>query len=98
MSQLTNFIPKTTAECRSLLETLNGHTAGMLTLTDRYGHTEDFSPKESRSLAELITAHIGYEAPKPAEAPAVPEETKEAPAEKKPAPAKKSNTKSAAKK
>lgn len=76
MKQLTNFIPKTPAECRELLIALQNNPEGV-EISDRYGNMEKLDTEEIKSLCGLIEAQIG----KPAEAPAA-ETSKEAPEEK----------------
>lgn len=63
MLQFTDFIPKTTAECRSLLVTLRDNPEGA-TLTDRYGHAEALGASEVKELASLIEHQIGEKTPK----------------------------------
>ena len=75
MKQLTNFIPKTPAECRELLIALQNNPEGV-EISDRYGNMEKLDAEEIKSLCGLIEAQIG----KPAEAPAAeaPKEATEA--------------------
>ncbi len=95
MLQITNFIPKTAAECRSLLKTLGENPDG-LSLADRYGGRESLTADDVKTLVSLIENQIGERAP--ANAPE--EKNDESPAEQeeeKPKPVKKNNPKAAEK-
>lgn len=95
MQQITDFIPKTAAECRSLLKTLSENRDG-LSLANRYGHRENLTADDVKTLIGLIENQIGEKAP--ANAPE--EKTDESPAEQeeeKPKPVKKNNPKAAGK-
>lgn len=72
MSQLTNFIPSTTEECRAMLKKLRKAQDGMRA-ADRYGKEERLSAEEAVALAALIEAQI-WEKPSEGE-PEGPEET-----------------------
>jgi len=72
MTQLTNFIPGTTNECRAMLKKLRKAQDGMRA-TDRYGREERLSAEEAGTLAALIEAQI-WERPSEDE-PAEPEGT-----------------------
>lgn len=62
MIQLTNFIPKTTAECRALLITLRDNPEGT-NISDRYGNPAALEGKECQQLARLIESQIGEKTP-----------------------------------
>ncbi len=62
MLQLTNFIPKAAAECRSLLKTLGEKPDG-LSLSDRYGGRESLTADDVKALIGLIEKQIGEKAP-----------------------------------
>ncbi len=62
MQQITDYIPKTSAECRSLLKTLGENRDG-LSLANRYGHKENLNADDVKTLIELIENQIGEKAP-----------------------------------
>lgn len=83
MSQLVNFIPRTTEECRKLLIDLRDNRDG-IAIADRYGRIDALNASEIKALIELIENQIGEKTPQkePKKATSVPT-TK--PATKKPA-------------
>lgn len=83
MSQLVNFIPRTTEECRKLLIDLRDNRDG-IAIADRYGRIDALNASEIKALIELVEKQIGEKTPQkePKKATSVPT-TK--PATKKPA-------------
>lgn len=65
MSQLTDFIPRTTAECRALLKELNDNRDG-IAIADRYGRIDALNATEIKALTGLIENQIGGKAPEEA--------------------------------
>lgn len=62
MQQLTDFIPKTAAECRGLLKNLSENRNG-LSVADRYGRKENLTAEDANTLIGLIEKQIGEKAP-----------------------------------
>ncbi len=62
MPQLTDFIPRTAAECRSLLKAL-AEKRGGVSLADRYGRREELTADDVKTLAGLIENQIGEKTP-----------------------------------
>jgi len=76
MKELVNFIPKTFAECKSLLARIKGQTSA--TVEDRYQGVAELDEDEIKALVALLEAQIGETTAEPAPAPEAPAE--EAPA------------------
>ena len=76
MKELVNFIPKTFAECKSLLARIKGQTSA--TVEDRYQGVAELDEEEIKALVALLEAQIGETTAEHAPAPEAPAE--EAPA------------------
>jgi hypothetical protein len=68
MSQLVNFIPRTTEQCRQLLIDLRDNRDG-IAIADRYGRIDALNASEIKALIELIENQIGEKTPEKAPAP-----------------------------
>ena len=73
MSQLVNFIPRTTEQCRQLLIDLRDNRDG-IAIADRYGRIDALNASEIKALIELIENQIGEKTPEkePKKATSVP--------------------------
>ena len=78
MKEIINFIPRTVAECRQLLEDIKGKDAAQV--ADRYNRMCDLDKGEIEILVKLIESQIGAQAPMVEPEP-VQQEENEVPAE-----------------
>lgn len=63
MKELIDFIPRTVAECRSLLVTLRDNPEGT-TIVNRFGDILPIDAQECKTLASLVERQIGEKTPK----------------------------------